>query len=554
MEVEGLPGAYQHLRLRLRIEQTRLLNWGQNVGLLEGVLEKPSRSLEANRSIVLDTLLEIQSTFKACTKITATYDSIVPYQTAPSGNSLPIGTESILRKTLALLEKTPQLSVRLKWAMVKKDDFTRLIDKLIGYNDAIESFLDKAALNHLQAMQRRTYMMILQLTDKVDALKDLSHALQIRSDIPTSKFGPGLSRSSTLVAESDHGYETGVRLVDFKAQQTLPGRSNKDLKIRDLDAIHLIPNTTDRPGVTFEGKQGWVEWKSWEKDQESKSSWNAIIEDRVKSLVNLLASEHKPTEFRAPQCLGYFEDTVDDSCCFGFVYESPIQGPEYAVPTSLRDLLGVSRKPSLNKRLALAHAIAESLMYLHSVNWLHKGVRSNNVLFPSPPTKQGINPAWPAYQPMLSGFDYARPDLPDSMTERASHILEHDLYRHPELTSLTSTRSKKSHDIYSLGIVLVEIAYWEPVEAILRIELDRKGATRRVRQIREQLLSDELEYFVAIDSLAGETYGQVVRRCIVGGAKIGIPRNGDESDPNVGVEMQRVFLEEIVGKLAGVRL
>jgi serine/threonine protein kinase len=169
-------------------------------------------------------------------------------------------------------------------------------------------------------------------------------------------------------------------------------------------------------------------------------------------------------------------------------------------------------------------------------------------------SKQEINPSLPEYLPILSGFDYARPDLPDSMTERSSPILEHELYRHPELTSLLSNRSKKSHDIYSLGIVLVEIAFWQPIEDVLLIELDKKGATRRVRQIREHLLSEENGYLTLIDSLVGETYGQVVRRCLVGGLEIGIPRNGDETDPNVGVEMQRVFLEEIVGKLGGVRV
>jgi hypothetical protein len=546
-----MPGAYQHLRLRLRIEQTRLLNWGQNVGLLEGILEKPSRSLETNRNIILDILLEIQSTFKACMKIASGYDAIVPQS---SGSTGPAATESLLRKTLAVLEKTPQLSARLQWAMVKKDDFTKLIDKLIRYNDTIESFLDKAAMDHLQLMQQRTYMMILQLTDKVDELKDLSHALQIRAHTTTSKSDYSFSRSSTLVDDRDHDYETAVRLADFKAQQTLPVLGSHDLKIQDLSAIRLIPNTTDRPGVAYQGKQGWVEWKSWDRDEDPKSTWNQVIEGRVKSLANLLSSKHKPKEFRAPQCLGYFDDLTGDDCRFGFIYESPIQGLEPTVPVSLRDLLDPSKKPSLNKRLALSHAIAESLMYLHSVNWLHKGVRSNNILFPLPSPKRGLNSSPLEYLPILSGFDYARPDLPDSLTERSSPVREHELYRHPELTSLTSSRSKKSYDIYSLGIVLVEIAFWQPIEDILQIELDKKGATRRIRRIREQVIQEESGYFARVDSLVGETYCQVVRRCLVGGSEIGIPRNGDETDPIVGVEMQRVFLEEIVGKLACVKV
>ena len=315
-----------------------------------------------------------------------------------------------------------------------------------------------------------------------------------------------------------------------------------------------MPNGTGRPGVVYQGKHGWVEWKSWDKDENPNSSWNTMIEGRVNSLVNLLSSKEKPKEFRAPRCLGYFDDHAGDDDRFGLVYENSLPGLGHAIPISLRELLASRKRPSLNKRLGLGHAIAESLMYLHSVNWLHKGVRSNNILCPLAVSQQETNSVLPEYHPVLSGFDYARPDLPDSMTERSSPILEHELYRHPDLTSLLSNRSKKSHDIYSLGIVLVEIAFWQPIEDIVLIELGQKGATRRVRQIRELLLSDENGYLALIDGHVGETYRQVVRRCLVGGLEIGIPPNGDESDPHVGVEMQRVFLEEIVSKLAGIRV
>jgi len=549
-----MPGSYQHLHLRLRIEQTRLLNWGQNVGLLEGILKGPSRGLEMNRNLILDILLEIQSTFKACTRITSSYDAIVHSIPIRSDSLDPSGTDSILRKTLALLKKTPQLSARLQWVMVKQDRFTKLIDELIGHNDAIEAFLDKAALDHLQLMHQRTYMKILQLTDKVDELKDLSQALQLRAHKKESDFGPGISRASTLVADPADGHDTAVRLVEFKAQQTISTSGDQDLEILDISNVRLAPNETDRPGAVYQGKQGWVEWKSYDKEEDPNSSRNKVIEDRVKSLVRLLASEQKPKEFRAPQCLGYFNDSRRGRCRYGLIYENPIQGLPHRIPMTLRSLLGSALEPSLTKRIALAHAIAESLMYLHSVNWLHKGVRSSNILFHNSPLQKSTKQAPAELLPMLSGFDYARPDLPDTMTERSLRNLEHDLYRHPELIGLTSSRSQKSHDIYSLGIVLVEIAYWQPIETVMKIDLKQGGATRRARDIRDQLLGGEDEYLTKIDSLMGEIFRHVIQKCLVGGLEIGIPPNGDETDPKVGVEMQRVFLEEIVGNLGGVRV
>ena len=61
-------------------------------------------------------------------------------------------------------------------------------------------------------------------------------------------------------------------------------------------------------------------------------------------------------------------------------------------------------------------------------------------------------------------------------------------------------------------------------------------------------------YFIKIDSTIGDIYRQVVQRRLLGGTEIGIPRGGDETAPDMGVEMQRVFLEEIVGKLGAMRV
>jgi hypothetical protein len=61
-------------------------------------------------------------------------------------------------------------------------------------------------------------------------------------------------------------------------------------------------------------------------------------------------------------------------------------------------------------------------------------------------------------------------------------------------------------------------------------------------------------YFTKIDSVIDEIYRQVVQRCLLGGTEIGIPRRGYENSPDVGVERQRVFLEEIVSKLGAKRV
>jgi hypothetical protein len=47
-----------------------------------------------------------------------------------------------------------------------------------------------------------------------------------------------------------------------------------------------------------------------------------------------------------------------------------------------------------------------------------------------------------------------------------------DYYQHPDKRWNPSIRYSRSHDIYSLGCVLLEIGLWEPLEALVEIEDD----------------------------------------------------------------------------------
>ena len=138
-----MPSKYRHLKTRLRIEQTRLLTWAEKIGLVEELLEEPSRTLAMNRNLIVDILLEIQATFKSVVKVTTIYDQIVPQQELAANGSTR-SQISILRRTLDHLENPSKLIARLEWAMIKQEKFEELIVRLIGYNDKVESFLDRS--------------------------------------------------------------------------------------------------------------------------------------------------------------------------------------------------------------------------------------------------------------------------------------------------------------------------------------------------------------------------------------------------------------------------
>lgn len=83
----GMPLKYQHLRTKLRIEQSRMLLWGEKIGLVEERLDRPSRMLSMNRNLILDILVEIQACFSSAVKVTAQYDRLLPPEQYLAGAS-----------------------------------------------------------------------------------------------------------------------------------------------------------------------------------------------------------------------------------------------------------------------------------------------------------------------------------------------------------------------------------------------------------------------------------------------------------------------------------
>lgn len=562
-----MPQSYQHLRTRLRIEQARLINWGESVGLVEELLERPSQVLQLNRNLILDILFEIQAVFKSCVDISEQFDKLAPDGQTPSGKKVGTKPDSLLKRSLAILDKQPQIVARLQWAMIKQNQFEEMIAKLITFNDRIESLLDRSSLERLHLMHHQTHMVMLQLTEQVVELRTLSQAILIKGSKFSNEPTEGISRSSTLVADSGSEQDIFADLAAFKAQQSSPPKQSDNLllpfkKFRwSTDGDPVLKN---RCLGFFGGRAVFVEWRESIEDPRPRSQVDAVIEQRVKNLAALLKSPNKPPEFRAPSCIGYFKDEKDDPPWYGLVYDlvntfsalrmvkDTSQPPGHPImgTTSLRHLLETLPCPSLKGRIGLAQALASALMYLHSVNWLHKGFRSESILFSRRTNAIGGN-GTNLEVPVVSGFDFSRPDLPEELTLQNPSKIEYNLYRHPNLQNFDgTTRAQKSHDIYSLGIVLMEVAHWKPVEQILGIELGSKTTRSDVIRIRDRLMN-EVHFKAAVEAFVGEIYADVTWRCIEGGW---IEKGEIETSPKAGAEMQNVLFEDVWRRLGDIKV
>ncbi len=597
-----MPADCQYLRVRLEIEQHRLLNWSQIAGLLDGDGEKLNSSLKLNRPLLLGILTEIKTTLNDFGKLNGKYEDLRPVEvyngqngseanlsklsltdsssskdtkeTTISRRSHRFSSENLhalKKKAFDIVDAAPKIPSRLRWVSLDKDKFEALLKRLTELNGFMESLMDDNMQAALHEAQHQTHMEILQLNTKVEDLLQLVAAMTIPAQQQTIAHGVPMSPTSVVMARQEEK-QSLASLAKFKAYHTSIETEPSAEKLA-MDNTELLPkaleflttnNSSDqRAEAIYKDPNGgsqnvWIEWLDYEQIYSPKPGPKPIIIDRVKQLAALLGSADKPKEFRAPHCLGYFDDcdttnNEEGNTRFGFVFSKPSNVPQSTTPTSLLSLFSSSPKPSLTKRIALARSIANSILYLHSVNWLHKGLRSHNIVFFVPPSSKGeINNISPSYT-YLSGFDYARPARSEEMTEKPPENAEFDVYRHPSTHGDSPrTNYKKTFDIYSLGIVLLEIAYWLPIDKIIGIANLKTARPPVIHKIRKQLLEEG--YLAEVGGSMGEMYEEVVRACLMGPEAFGLRGDSREITVKEGAVLQRAFGERVVDVLKGMKL
>jgi hypothetical protein len=141
--------------------------------------------------------------------------------------------------------------------------------------------------------------------------------------------------------------------------------------------------------------------------------------------------------------------------------------------------------------------------------------------------------------PRLVGFDNSRPDHPTEISVRSKPDTILDRYRHPEYYKNNTARWQRKFDVFAIGVVLMEIAFWNTAEKLHQrwqkhTETDTQTLTGFWNALRK-------EFVDMLGPTAGSAYREAARACLVGIESV---REDD---------LREWFGEEVVGRLEGCR-
>ena len=213
--------------------------------------------------------------------------------------------------------------------------------------------------------------------------------------------------------------------------------------------------------------------------------------------------------------LGWFVDPHRPR--YAFVYEVP--GPislsirslnQHHSPQSLLSFLQhaantiSNNMPCLEDRFRLAFRLALSLLHIHAKGISHRNINSSNIVFMDDdhPTDPDAMP-WKEgaiRHPLLTSFDTCAEDA------RAPHqeSFISSIYRHPMAKSGKRIAYKPAYDIYSLGLILLEVGLWMPIHTLWKTKYSEQGFKTRLQTLYSKKLAGK----------CGNRYMRVVEYCL----------------------------------------
>ncbi|KAK8140232.1 hypothetical protein PG984_000298 [Apiospora sp. TS-2023a] len=553
------------LACKLRIEEMRLVVWGRAWGVTEGKLEahlmdvygggshSPTTGTRVSigpgpgplggegqagvmmRSLAVQILSELHRTITDGQRLRERYGLVDEEEKGSSSNGSrkgPLGSKEALVKRPSESGKNggsndtkgewswrKEFSIRARWVVAGKSDSnlpptsqyplplppTHLqktdTDLPPDYNDGLEQLFPAS---RIPALQRTWVAELLQSARRdVEQLSLLERASD--AVYPRLHASANLKKLRINLDNEPHGKACFKPTFAFRVARTALTVSDRDPK--RSEGLHHQNDNVERSETVL------IEWVPYDREDLDEKFVHLRRLDQLARMMNSATLRHP--DLHTIDCLGYTDDVPQSR--YGLVYKSP--HPTHA---TLHHLIATPdlKTPDLDERVKLARTLAVALWSLHALDWLHKSLCSHDILFfPSATTTAATQPTASAAMvpdistPYLVGFDASRPDLDIDMSvapsknPRGGPSILNDLHRHPNSLSGLSARRPycKSYDIYSLGLVLLEIGLWKPLQTYYKPHYTAERWRDRV--VLPVLVP-------GLGNRTGRVYREVVERCL----------------------------------------
>jgi hypothetical protein len=464
------PADSEDLVLRLELERFRFQTWAANAGLTEGTFaaglvpihETVERQLRLIGGLVSD-LDQLRSRYglsapqsedipvERVTKFIAKMKNSLRASgikvDAPDADEIQASDEPRTDRAL------PSRLRRIRWGLRDRKRFEDLLSTLEAHVEKLNQLLTETQQWTARKDNERINILVVGNIEDDKSLQLIREAVQQK---------PETSAVRTLIERKAIAEDT-----PWSSRAGLLALSPLRLKDFILPSGYQSQNRFLATTFTDPEKHVLFEKKSFDVDLSEHEKYT--LRARIQRLV-LLLSGPRTGSFRTPHALAFIHDP--DNFCWWLVFHWTPSNPSEVEfrsvatqPISLQALLHSKFKPPLEQRLRLASDLACTLSELYSSGWLHKGIRSDNIVFPqlySKENKISLNSFRDISSPLLIGFNYSRQESEERTIDKSKIINDSktSIYRHPAYQGEAAQGYKIHYDIYSFGLVLVEIALW----------------------------------------------------------------------------------------------
>ncbi|KAJ9612810.1 uncharacterized protein PV06_08432 [Exophiala oligosperma] len=378
---------------------------------------------------------------------------------------------------------------KIRWAVFDKDSMTRLVQEIhvqiSGLLEMTNLGIQSRILGTLTSMIRTG----IKTSKDADDLECLSQ-LDFPQDARTDSQGE-IAEASRLSKLKSSRIALGVDATSIEMEQQASFQNSVDIRRKRAEALKMLKKksadyrtNTDwervGPGLEIaiekDGSKCWVLLERRRIENRANKIENGRRRHQIESLAFLLSELRSPS-LHSLHCSGFYWE--DGNIALIYSLPPPTDHESPSSPTALPNVVSLNtvlsdlslKKADPTTRRQIACALTKVILQLHTAGWLHKQIRSSNILLTN-----FIESRWPSVQsfqgPFLVGYGYSRQIGPHDISDALLEDVDTRLYRHPMSVDLEQQQDSRDEyrprfDLYSLGMVLLEVALWKPLKEIV---------------------------------------------------------------------------------------